>query len=255
MKELPILMSGPMVRATITCTKCGHLSIAFPCDNCGSEEFVKIMTRRVVKCNHDLISLSDNAAFRSVSPYPLAEDKSGRTFYFQTPETIIGLNCPYGIPGDRLWVRETWRIASINHTIPGADFLTVQFKEGWGVLPHPQPEKSLFSKLLVHDDLVLGETGIAFGKWRPSIFMPRWASRITLEIVSVRVEGLWDITEEDAKAEGCDTFYRDAFSETPDQLYISARDEFTALWDFINGKKHPWLSNPWTWVIEFKRIA
>ena len=81
--------------------------------------------------------------------------------------------------------------------------------------------------------------------WRPSIFMPRWASRITLEITNVRVERLHEITEEDAEKEGVSfTQYTNA----------NARFHFMELWDSINSKKYPWESNPWVWVIEFKRL-
>lgn len=102
------------------------------------------------------------------------------------------------------------------------------------------------------------------GDWtrpRPSIHMPRWASRITLEIVSVRVEMLHDISEEDAAAEGV---YRESEDEIPfngpwyinagdSQGYATAKSCYAALWDSINGEGS-WAKNPWVWVIEFRRI-
>ena len=83
--------------------------------------------------------------------------------------------------------------------------------------------------------------------WKPSIFMPRWASRINLEITGVRVERLNALTEADAIAEGIAPF-EDAIGNP------EPKAAFATLWDKINGKKHPWASNPFVWVIEFKRV-
>lgn len=82
--------------------------------------------------------------------------------------------------------------------------------------------------------------------WRPSIHMPRWASRITLEITAVRVERLQEISEADVQAEGCTG---SPFGKAADAML------FPTLWDSINAKKHPWESNPWVWVVEFKRVS
>lgn len=129
---------------------------------------------------------------------------------------------PYGI-GTRLWVRETWcQQACMVHgdLLPGKAHYRAA---GYEVRHVDGPEKS---------------------PWRPSIHMPRWASRITLEVTAVRVERLQDITEEDARAEGMHGDY----------LSASARDLYAALWDAINGKRHPWASNPWVWVVSFRRV-
>ena len=88
-------------------------------------------------------------------------------------------------------------------------------------------------------------------RWRPSIHMPRWACRLTLEVVSVRVERLQDITEEDAKAEG--------MAVPVGQDFVAARGLFAALWDKINGDRWPkrmasWEANPWVWRLVFKRV-
>jgi len=72
--------------------------------------------------------------------------------------------------------KESWRIVSCNHTIPNAQFYTVQFKD-FHVLPHPQPEQSLFDPLVEQDNLVMGQIGNAFGKWRTAESMPIWANR------------------------------------------------------------------------------
>lgn len=93
-------------------------------------------------------------------------------------------------------------------------------------------------------------------RWRPSIFMPRDLSRITLEVTSVRVERLQAITEEDAKAEGVQR--RDILGvetyETATSYVSSARAAFEELWDDINGERASWASNPWCWCVSFRRL-
>jgi hypothetical protein len=137
------------------------------------------------------------------------------------------LNPPYGKIGDRLWVRETF--ANLPYLHP---------------LPH--------HKISYRAD---GEIQM-FGseKWKPSIFMPRWASRITLEVTGVRVERLQDISEEDAIAEGApvEDFYGEWL--VPDPMPQKPSQWYRDLWDKINAKKCPWSSNPWVWVISFKRL-
>lgn len=91
--------------------------------------------------------------------------------------------------------------------------------------------------------------------WTPSIHMPRWASRITLEITGVRVERLWDITEDDAKAEGC-TFEALRFkpgTREVEEMGHTAVYQFGGLWQSIYGADS-WQANPWVWVVEFKRV-
>lgn len=96
--------------------------------------------------------------------------------------------------------------------------------------------------------------------WKPSIHMPRWASRITLEVVSVRVERVQDISEEDAVAEGCNGYT--IWGPVPGESWrtepkedVSAIDKFATLWDSINAKRgFSWDINPWVWVVEFKRV-
>lgn len=146
---------------------------------------------------------------------------------------------PYLI-GDQLWVRETWC------TVPEHD----------NMRPSHMPVNSpVWYRAQTDDDI---------SKWRPSIFMPRWASRITLEVTGVRVERLQDITEEDAKAEGvepigeCDTqamrklLYKDYSGEK--EHVILAGYSFQTLWNSINYARAPWESNPWVWVIEFEVV-
>ena len=106
--------------------------------------------------------------------------------------------------------------------------------------------------------------GTHVAPWRPSIHMPRWASRITLEITDIRVERLQEISEDDAKAEGVEPWViGDGWREyglPPDveaagtHPLRSARDSFASLWESINGPGS-WKANPWVWVIEFRRVS
>ena len=132
---------------------------------------------------------------------------------------------PYGKPGDRLWVRETWHDAS----------------------------SSLHSCALYRADGI----DLHWDKWTPSIHMPRWASRITLEITSVRVERLQDISEADALAEGIPSIDTPGAWTLPipanpnlPAIYLGA---FCKLWESINGPGS-WAANPWVWAIEFRRV-
>lgn len=165
------------------------------------------------------------------------------------------IECPYGIPGDILWVRETWRIVGWNDGDP----FVIQFKDG-------TKKRNVYLNESRAQDYVIecadqfikagyesDESGMFVcdgdkipTKWRPSIFMPKEVCRIKLLIKDIRVERLQDISEEDAKAEGIiavpyvtwETRYSESYAE---------------LWDKINGKSS-WDKNPWVWVIEFERL-
>ncbi len=127
--------------------------------------------------------------------------------------------CPYGKLGDRLWVRETHYV---EHA-PSAG------ETGFILYKSTDPDAPV-------------------SRWSPSIHMPRWASRITLEVVSVRVERLNDISEEDAIAEGC------PYGVGGGMVDPAVGDkQFPTLWERINGPGS-WDANPWVWVVEFKRI-
>ncbi|MBM4044177.1 MAG: hypothetical protein FJ279_03615 [Planctomycetes bacterium] len=134
------------------------------------------------------------------------------------------LPCAYGQKGDRLWVRETWQAYDVHEVELGC------YEAGYPLrdIPKSPPVSGFAVDYAADGDDAPG------GRWRPSIHMPRWASRITLEIVSVRVERLQDISLDDAKAEGVET-----------------TDQYAALWAKINGWES-WNANPWVWVIEFR---
>lgn len=133
--------------------------------------------------------------------------------------------CPHGRPGDRLWVKETW--GALPHMMGGVQRETLRYRA---------------------DGEYQNERGT--WRWRPSIHMPRWASRITLEITDVRVERLQDISEADAKAEGVSM--PDGTPTPPD--FWSYQQEFRHLWEQINGPGS-WDANPFVWVVTFRRIV
>lgn len=140
-------------------------------------------------------------------------------------------------PGDTLWVRECWA----HNTVDYEDCATLQEYEGGD-----DPSKVVFRSTVDKD-----EPGfpVALVKWKPPMFMPRWAARLFLEVKSVRPERVQDITDDDSRREGV-TWHTVTAAET-------YRDGFSKLWDSINGKKigKSWGDNPWCWVIEFARIT
>lgn len=181
MKERPILFSAPMVLALLAGTK--------------------TQTRRVGKpVRHpDLGNLYD----------------IGALVLEHEPQHVIDRACPYGQPGDRLWVREAW------HTVDG--------------------ENAFYRADYAADHAGDRAHGI---KWKPSIHMPRSCSRILLEIVSVRVERLQEISGSDAIAEGID------LSTVTDYVF-GYQEAYRDLWESINGPGS-WAANPWVWCIEFR---
>ena len=130
--------------------------------------------------------------------------------------------CPYGQVGDRLWVRETFVLTNYQTPVYRADFKDVNGYYWSSIASDPKDVK-----------------------WKPSIYMPRWASRINLEITEIRVERVQEIRGWDCISEGCPKI------EASTGL---ARQWFTTLWDSLNAKRgYGWESNPWVWVISFKR--
>jgi len=142
---------------------------------------------------------------------PIPSSKTGR------------VHCPYGKPGDRLWVREAWRTVAESNDLTPRDLTAAHRFWYEADAPHQ----------------------LGYGKLRPSIHMPRIASRILLEVVSVRVERLQDISEADAEAEGITT--------TECLECDGWANAYSRLWDSIYGEGS-WAANPWVWVVEFKRI-
>jgi hypothetical protein len=143
--------------------------------------------------------------------------------------------CPHGVAGDHLWCRESLALLADHNWHYAADNAAVS-------LPSEDPRTPAMLSWAHHKE----------GSHCPSIHMPRWASRITLEITEVRVQRLQDISEEDAKAEGVDSV---SLADTPRQATLFYRDDFAQLWNKINGEKYPWSSNPWLWCLSFRRVA
>lgn len=228
MKERPIVFSGSMVRAILNGTK--------------------TQARPLIKPQPRLGLLGNG---QQIGNGQLVwEPKKGRVIPFtDTCMFQIFDCCPYGTKNDRLWVRETWRP------------LTTHMSEC-------VDQNDIGYRASVTDDF---EDGLF--DWKPSIHMPRWASRITLEITDIRVERLQSISEDDAKAEGVERMiasqarfgsraaglllYRDYEDSRSvwQRGFESPIPAFRTLWNSINNDRgYGWDSNPWTWVIEFKRV-
>ena len=211
MTDRPILFSGPMVRALL--------------------DGRKTQTRRVVKPQPPAAA-ADVGVIGSHR-----RDSNGRWFWLDGDGAdcaIVGedFRCPYGVPGDRLYVRETWK--------PYSMFA--------GLKPRDIPE----SKVFYQADEAYAPSNTP---WKPGIHMPRWASRLTLEIADVRVERLQDISDADAEAEGV---REPSLGEWVETGLVDVRREdcnavtaYALLWDKINGAGS-WDLNPWVWAVSFK---
>lgn len=191
MKERGMLFSGPMVKAIL--------------------EGRKTQTRRVIKPQPNPIE--PNRWFDRQGPenYWVSWDERQPA----PPSKQVWIKSPYGRPGDRLWVRETWSCERWENIDGG---------EGW------RKETLLYRADEEHS-----------GPWSPSIHMPKWATRIWLRITDVRIERIDEISSEDAIAEGIEES-------------LDPRVAFRALWDSINSRRgHGWDKNPWIWAITFER--
>lgn len=156
--------------------------------------------------------------------------------------------CPYGIPGDQLWVRESWAQLSVRYVSVGdpEDGDSDAEIEEMDCIPSQEP--------LMGKTLYKADDPYAARWWFPSIFMPRWASRITLDVVKIRIQRLQDITREDCIAEGITDQIAYQAVRTPrrDRLYAHAA-AYADLWDSLNLKRgFGWDENPMVWVVEFK---
>ena len=214
MKERPILFSAPTVRAILDGQKTQTRRIVKP---------QPYITKNEVKCWGPP---TDGKKYLPNGP----RSATGGVLWSFTD--LIGRYCPYGVPGDRLWVRETW-------AAPGWDDSRISEIDHRASLVYraDDPEK--------HED---------DGTWHPSIHMPRWASRITLEITGVRVERLRNISEEDAIAEGVENIAPNQWRDYEDgRTVICPCGSFRTLWTKINGRES-WDANPWVWVVEFRRL-
>jgi hypothetical protein len=263
LRERPILFSGAMVRAIL--------------------DGRKTQTRRVAKWVPREAGLNLDAASLAVGHYFTGQPSSGFVLRSRGAggcwnDRTHPLHCPYGVPGDRLWVRETfalecdleyvgesefedWRDGRPfqTHTSDDPDYDGV--KE-WHTIPRYRATEP--DTLLVIDDEA--EFDYDAMRWTPSIFMPRWASRITLEITDVRVQRLQDISDADAFSEGIQQAVNEGQRDDG-----TAQGAFQSLWDSINAKReggrkmhdkehwearkdYSWAANPWVWVLTFRRL-
>ncbi|PXJ26349.1 hypothetical protein DMR11_00075 [Klebsiella pneumoniae] len=155
--------------------------------------------------------------------------------------------CHYGKPGDRIWVRETFQGPLFDY-----DLMDSYCKDP---TPFEKPEFCVYKADGVPAPEFYDADDELHCCWRPSIHMPRWASRILLEITDVRVERLNAISQEDAQAEGMElTGWRPTYSD-PDSggEVMTPYDNFAELWSSIYGDES-WKANPWVWVISFERV-
>jgi hypothetical protein len=215
MKERQILFSGPMVRAIL--------------------EDRKTQTRRVMKPQPEPVNFDDRTlGFRLPGEVSVPVGMTNLHL-----STLVACNtlplCPHGVPGDRLWVKETWG-----------------FTAGW---PMGSQRQHVADRMPWFIGSMAYRADRPEGNWcwRPSIHMPRLYSRIALEVTKVRVERIRDISDADAAAEGVEPQEWDG-CPVPDHT-----GPYQVLWDSINGKRnggqYSWTANPWVWAIDFRRIA
>jgi hypothetical protein len=163
---------------------------------------------------------------------------------------LVLVKCPYGEVGGKLWVRETWGVGT--RPDPNAGWVEgIEYRADEEYLE----TDSQILPLRVIDVMDLPEgvelDSYSSGKWRPSIFMPRWASRLTLEVLDVSIQRLQDISEEDAIAEGFEQYENDI----PGGMeFFTATTAFEQAWKSKYGAES-WEANPWVWVVKFKKLA
>lgn len=223
-KERPILFSAPMVRAIL--------------------EGRKTVTRRAMKCQPDAdASITVESYNVTVTNRRGYQEAGLEIFGAWWRDGESGCKCPYGKPGDRLWVRETWY----------CDHFEVM--RG----PYLKPDDLDVGEAIDDGTLVYAADGLTPYEadqpiWKPSIHMPRWACRILLEITDVRVERLQDITYEQAAAEGVHRgpLREWCASDEGGACHKYPVPAFRDLWQSVGGN---WDANPWVWVVEFKRVT
>jgi len=226
MKERPMIFNADMVRAVL--------------------DGRKTQTRRMLTPHH--LKMIDAAA-RAGECYPLEsgiQHANSLSYYREW--------CPFGAVGDHLWVKETWSVVSHAFNDDGLMIDYVPDRPAKAVLEKPFGRGYYSGHAIYAADgsFTWGDDdGCVDGHscWKPSIHMPRWASRIMLEITGVRVERLTALSDDCARNEGCPA----QLPHNPDDK-DQARTWFRGLWSEIYGEES-WQANPWVWVIEFKPTA
>lgn len=233
MKERPILFKGRLVQAILAGKKS--------------------QTRRIVKPQPEAVPDDKRDAIRSDWWWSSARHQS--MILLPEEQAVMESVCPYGQPGDRLWVRES---AALYIPTTGD---TVPFK-GNGDLARPEgPGLDGCGQTASSDYVILYRAGYRDprltatepARWCPSIHMPRWASRLTLEVAGVRVERIQSISEADILAEGCDVPTAAALTGTPWSDIPTLWYAWRAVWCHVNGQAS-WDANPWVWAITFKVV-
>lgn len=236
-KERPIIFSAPMVKAII--------------------DGRKTQTRRVLKPQppkgFDYPECEDSGLWAFV------RDRAKRDWH--------DVRCPYGAPGDQLWMRETWGVDSTSAGGSLSNYryhIAVKYK-----CDDPNEAETYWevdaATYRLWEKRFMAEDGNVI-QWRSPYHMPRWASRITLEITEVRVERVGSISIDDCVAEGLPRgIYRHATKafhpcddgtdcQLPDGRVFPFKAAFGVLWDSINVKRAPWELNPWVWALTFRRV-
>lgn len=219
-KERPILFNGAMVRAILAGTK--------------------TQTRRVVKGSAVWGGAARSArrlpdgAWRIEGDVAISADVHGNDV------TFVDVRCPYGKPGDRLWVKETWARCGVLDECDPPEFVRYRADASCWSPAGPVSGHG-------HDDPP--------ERWRPSIFMPRALSRLTLEVTGVRLERLQEISAEDIEAEGVTRAVAEAMCGETWGDAPKPRVWWQRGWDSLNAKRgFGWDTNPWVWVVEFRKV-
>lgn len=223
MKEHGILFTAPMVRAILAGTKA--------------------QTRRIAKAPK---GYEPAASSQLLAPRLVCRESPDVDPNEFADEPVRYISAPHGPVGRRLWVRETFALSCADPE--QFDDRDLKNPADW---EPPVYRATATGGEWEHYDGKGNRTKIP-PPWKPAIHMPRWASRITLEVTRVRLERVQSITEDDARAEGVEL-------ETAGPVYryadgrVDARSVYADLWDTINGAGS-WASNPWCWVYDFKRV-
>jgi hypothetical protein len=218
------------------------------------------MVRALLNCTKS----QTRRPLRDQSPVDLGAFKYGghfsrRPVFDKVAKAVVGhrlasVHCPYGQPGDQIWVRETFFAFGRWET----RYSEKKKRDEWHFIDMTLECDRAYQFAADNPDLPLAkDRGLTPGWWkRPAIFMPRAACRITLENASVRVERLQDISEDDAIAEGVDgPMCAAAVGRAPSRFNLlpAAIHGYSHLWESLNGAGS-WDANPWVWVVEFRRI-
>ncbi len=256
MKERPILFKGAMVQAIL--------------------DGRKTQTRRPVTPQPPAAAVKPWCIVRSSDSSWTGTWGWTDSVGAEPPRYVVdGVRCPLGVAGEQLWVREAFQVFERTSLEQGEEWSQVTKRLRTDI---DEPPSARWWRLAYRADGELEDV-----TWRPSIHMPRWASRIQLEMEWIRAQRLHDITDEEAIAEGIAPLFTDEEMKARPELescrgmwrnylwhgcargkvmdqwayqssgYLSARDSFSSLWESVYGAGS-WVQNPWVWVVNFKRV-